>query len=119
MLTFLLPALLVLPAAALFKLGWNPGWMLGYVVALNLLTYGAYAWDKHRARKGGWRVAEFQLHLLEFLGGWPAAWIAQRRLRHKCLKKSYQWVYWIIIIVYQLVALELLTGGRIIRSLGS
>jgi uncharacterized membrane protein YsdA (DUF1294 family) len=114
---FLLPALLVLPGIAILRTGWDWRWLVGYVTVINLLTFTIYAWDKRRARSDGWRVAEFQLHLLELLGGWPAAWIAQRTLRHKCAKKRYQIVYWLIIIVYQLVALDILLNGRIIRSI--
>jgi uncharacterized membrane protein YsdA (DUF1294 family) len=114
---FLLPALLVLPGIAILRVGWDWRWFVGYVTVINLLTFTIYAWDKRRARSDGWRVAEFQLHLLELLGGWPAAWIAQRTLRHKCAKKRYQIVYWLIIIVYQLVALDILLNGRIIRSI--
>jgi uncharacterized membrane protein YsdA (DUF1294 family) len=114
---FLLPALLVLPGIALLRTGWDWRWLLGYVAVINLLTFGVYAWDKRRARAGGWRVAEFQLHLLELIGGWPAAWVAQRALRHKCTKKRYQVVYWLILIIYQLVALDILLNGLIIRSI--
>jgi uncharacterized membrane protein YsdA (DUF1294 family) len=114
---YLLPALLVLPAVALLRTGWDWRWICGWLVAVNMLTYTAYAWDKRRARTGGWRVAEFQLHLLELIGGWPAAWIAQRRLRHKCVKKRYQIVYWLVIILYQLVALDILLDGKIIRAI--
>jgi len=41
------------------------------------------------------------LHLLELLGGWPGAFLAQRRLRHKCSKRRYQFVFWLIVLAYQ------------------
>ena len=106
----LLPTLIVLPAVALLRTGWDWHWFLGYALFVNLLTYGAYAWDKRRASSGGWRVAEFQLHLLELLGGWPAAWVAQGRLRHKNAKRSYQVVFWLIVIAYQAAALLALSS---------
>ena len=84
----------------------------GAFVAINLLTYGTYAWDKRRARSGYRRVPEYQLHLLELLGGWPAARVAQQRLRHKCAKRRYQAVFWTIVIGYQLVSIEALMGWR-------
>ena len=54
------------------------------------ITYGMYADDKQRAASGAWRVPESSLHLAELLGGWPGAFLAQRWLRHKCSKASYQ-----------------------------
>ena len=62
----------------------------GALVALNLLTYMIFAHDKSQARKGGWRVSEGKLWMLAFLGGWPAAKIAQRRLRHKTRKMPFR-----------------------------
>ncbi|HSH15989.1 MAG TPA: DUF1294 domain-containing protein [Verrucomicrobiae bacterium] len=50
------------------------------------------------------RVSEANLHLLELLGGWPAALLAQRRLRHKCSKGSYQFMFWLIVLGHQFVA---------------
>jgi len=117
MIFLLLPALLVLPAVALVHTGWDWRWILSWLLTVNILTFAAYAWDKRQARSGGWRVAEFQLHLLELAGGWPAAWIAQRKLRHKCAKKRYQILYWLIILFYQLVALDIVMDGWLMRSL--
>jgi hypothetical protein len=31
------------------------------------------------------------------MGGWPGAFVAQRRLRHKCVKRKYQIVFWLIV----------------------
>jgi len=47
---------------------------------------------------------------LRMLGGWPGAFLAQRVFRHKTSKLSYQVVFWAIVLVYQLVALDYLTG---------
>jgi uncharacterized membrane protein YsdA (DUF1294 family) len=51
-------------------------------------------------------VSEANLHLLELLGGWPGAFLAQRRLRHKCSKGSYQFVFWLIVLGYQFAAYD-------------
>ena len=107
---FILPLLLAMPLLALFYRAAEAHWILGALLMINLLTYGTYAWDKRRARSGGWRVAEFQLHILELAGGWPAAYLAQRRLRHKCAKQRYQAVFWLIVVAYQLLSLALLRG---------
>ncbi|WP_101925964.1 MULTISPECIES: DUF1294 domain-containing protein [Luteimonas] len=64
------------------------------LLTLNLVTFGLYAFDKRAAQSGQRRVPETQLHLCELLGGWPAAWWAQRRFRHKTNKRSYRIGYW-------------------------
>ena len=46
------------------------------------------------------------LHTLELIGGWPAAFLAQRWLRHKCSKRS-----------FQMAALDLIYRGRIYQAL--
>jgi len=39
---------------------------------------------------GRWRTPETTLHLLELLGGWPAAWLTQHMLRHKSRKPGFR-----------------------------
>jgi uncharacterized membrane protein YsdA (DUF1294 family) len=109
--------LLVLPTVALLRRAWDPTWIFVYALALSALTYWAYAIDKRRARDGSWRLPEVRLHLLELLGGWPGAYLAQRRLRHKSSKRSYQVVFWLIVLGYQLVAVDALRDGQLIRML--
>jgi uncharacterized membrane protein YsdA (DUF1294 family) len=60
------------------------------LAAVNLATFVALARDKAQARAGGWRVAEYTLLWLALLGGWPAAKLAQRRLRHKTRKEPFR-----------------------------
>jgi uncharacterized membrane protein YsdA (DUF1294 family)/cold shock CspA family protein len=66
-------------------------------LTLSIVTFAIYAWDKWRAKRGGDRMAEATLHLLEMLGGWPGALAAQHWLRHKSRKRSYQVRFWIIV----------------------
>lgn len=65
-------------------------WYLG----LSLLTLLVYARDKAAARSGAWRTPENTLHMLALLGGWPGAWYAQRRLRHKLRKQRFRALFW-------------------------
>ncbi len=60
------------------------------LVSINIVTIVAYYVDKRAAIKGKWRVPEFDLHTLEFLGGWAGALLAQKMFHHKTRKKSYQ-----------------------------
>ena len=67
---------------------------------LSLLTFIAYAMDKIKAHRNEWRIPEKTLHWLEFLGGWPGALIAQRVIRHKNKKTSFQVIFWVIVIIH-------------------
>ncbi len=111
--------LLILPAIALAKLGpILDGWyVLGGFVAISLITYLTLYSDKRKAQAGQWRISEATLHLMELLGGWPASYFAQRRFRHKISKGSYQFVYWMIVLAYQLVALEFLNSWKYSQQL--
>jgi uncharacterized membrane protein YsdA (DUF1294 family)/cold shock CspA family protein len=112
----MLVSLLVVPAVALQRRAADFRWVGGYVLVLGALAYGAYALDKRRARAKEWRLSEAGLHLLELLGGWPGAFLAQRRLRHKCSKGSYQVLFWLIVLAYQFVALDSLQNWHLSRA---
>jgi uncharacterized membrane protein YsdA (DUF1294 family)/cold shock CspA family protein len=102
----LLGVLLVLPTVAIHRSEVDVWKVAAYVLTISVLTYATYASDKQRARTKGWRTPESHLHLLELLGGWPGAWLAQRQLRHKCSKGSYQFVFWLIILAHQFAAYD-------------
>jgi len=86
----------------------------GGLVILQLVTYFQIKSDKQRAREGEWRVPESRLHSLELLGGWPASFVSQRRYRHKVSKKNYQLIFWLIVLLYQLLAVDFLFNGPLI-----
>jgi uncharacterized membrane protein YsdA (DUF1294 family)/cold shock CspA family protein len=113
----LLAALLALPLLALLWLP-IPWWQgAGVMLGVSAITYGMYAHDKARAQSAGWRVPESTLHLAEVLGGWPGALLAQRHLRHKCSKTSYQVVFWTIVILFQIASADVILGHRLSRAL--
>lgn len=91
-----------------FTTGRVPAVAFALLAGLNLLTFAAYAFDKQAAQRGRWRTPESQLHLLELLGGWPAAGLAQQLLRHKRSKASYRRSY-VAMVALHLVALGLWT----------
>lgn len=108
--------LLVLPCVALQRRGVDFRWVGVYVIAMSVATYWVYARDKRQARDGEWRVPEGWLHLLELSGGWPGAFLAQRRLRHKCSKVSYQVEFWLIVLAFQFAAFDSLQDWRFSRN---
>jgi uncharacterized membrane protein YsdA (DUF1294 family) len=114
----LIVVLLILPILALIKsCQWaQPRFALAYLALISLVTYAAYWHDKRRAQAGASRVSEATLHFLELFGGWPAAYLAQQRLRHKTIKRSYQMIYWSIVGFYQYLALEVLLQWRVLHG---
>lgn len=77
----------------------NPIPLLAYPAA-SLILFLLYARDKYSAIHGNWRISEATLHLVEAMGGWPGAYIAQQRMRHKTLKSSYQLAFWLIVAAH-------------------
>ena len=70
-----------------------------YLVAINLTTLCMYGYDKFISSRGKLRVPENVLHLLALLGGSPSALLAQHLFRHKVSKRSFQWVFWSIVVL--------------------
>lgn len=68
--------------------------VLGLYLVASIVTFFAYAWDKNAAIGKHWRTQESTLHLFSLVGGWPGALAAQRLLRHKSTKESFQAAFW-------------------------
>lgn len=73
--------------------------VVGLYAGASLLAFVVYAWDKSAAQGGHWRTAENTLHMIALLGGWPGALVAQRVLRHKSSKASFQAVFWATVLI--------------------
>lgn len=116
----LLAVLLALPATGAvvwLKDGYFPWFLLLYPL-FSVLAFFAYWRDKRSAERDAWRTPEQSLHLLELLGGWPGALLAQQVFRHKTRKLSFQLVFWAIVVVHQLFWIDWLSGGRLLGWLG-
>jgi len=100
--------LCVAPAVGAWQLFWEQRWIwaLALYPSVSLLALVFYGIDKQRALAGEWRTPESTLHLLEALGGWPGALVAQQVYRHKTRKFDYQAVFWTIVIAHQAVWLD-------------
>lgn len=107
-------ALCGLPAVGVTSMLLNGSWLPGAIyLAMSLAAFFLYWRDKHQARADGWRTPEKILHGVELLGGWPGALIAQQVFRHKTRKLSFQAVFWLIVLLHQVVwADRLLLGGN-------
>ncbi len=91
-------AFLALVAGSAFS-GKLPVEVAWFYLAASLAAFLAYALDKSAARSGKWRTKESTLHLIGLAGGWPGALAAQRLLRHKSRKQSFQIVFWATVIL--------------------
>ena len=73
-------------------LGAIPPWLLvGWLLVVNVATAAAYAYDKAAAQRGGRRVRERTLLLLDLAGGVVGAWLVFLGMRHKTLHRRF-WV---------------------------
>lgn len=110
-----LVALLVAPTLAARHFVTEDLWLetTAVAAALSLLTFGLYAWDKRKARRQEWRLSEGTLQLWSFLGGWPGAFLAERLLRRKSSKASFQFVFWASVLLHQFVMIDAILEWRL------
>lgn len=80
---------------------------------MSLVAVTLYAADKRRAARRGWRISEATLHLVELLGGWPGALVAQSVLRHKRQKRRYLVTFWLIVAAHAAMWALLARGGAL------
>jgi uncharacterized membrane protein YsdA (DUF1294 family)/cold shock CspA family protein len=115
----ILGLLMVAPITALFRFFGGEYWYatLGVALLPSLLAYLLYADDKGRSRAKAWRVSEKNLHGISMLGGWPGAYLAQRRYRHKTAKLGFQFTFWTTVILHQYVAIDYILDWRLLHAL--
>jgi len=114
---FAIPAFVVLYGVVAFL--WRPPLLLaGIYIAVSLVTFLAYGWDKAAAARDAWRTSESTLHVLALAGGWPGALLAQQLLRHKSTKAAFRAVFWgtVALNVLGFVLLCSPVGQRLLRA---
>ena len=82
--------------------------------SINITTFVAYFADKRAAVRHAWRVPENTLHMLEFLGGWLGALLAQKIFHHKTAKKSFRNMFWLMIFLEFLAIMIILKYLKLI-----
>jgi uncharacterized membrane protein YsdA (DUF1294 family) len=68
-----------------------------WLIAINLITFAIYAYDKAIAKTQLTRVPESLLLLLAFVGGTIGALAAMHLLRHKTAKASFRLKFWLVV----------------------
>jgi len=64
--------------------------LLAYILIINLLSFFAFVYDKHNAKKNGWRIKNGLLLALSFMGGAVGGLFAMKVFRHKTKKTYYK-----------------------------
>lgn len=105
----------ILILAGLSIFGLLNGMVILFISIINVMSYWFYAQDKEAAQLGKSRVPENTLHILAFLGGWPAAWLAQQRLRHKTQKQPFRKIYFCTIFLNILLILWLISPLNVFK----
>ncbi len=78
-----------------------------YFAAISLITVAVTALDKHRAKKGKFRISEATLFVLALAGGAVSEYLTMRLIRHKTLHKRFM-IGLPLIILIQLLAVMLI-----------
>jgi uncharacterized membrane protein YsdA (DUF1294 family)/cold shock CspA family protein len=79
-------------------------------IAMSLLTFCFYAFDKSAAMNRRWRTSEQTLQMFSLIGGWPGALVAQRLFHHKSKKASFQATFWFIVVAHWAALVVFATG---------
>lgn len=77
--------------------------LAGWLVAINLTTFGYYGYDKARARSRNTRVPELVLHGLALFGGTLGAYLGMVVFRHKTIKPGFRLLFWVIVVLQVLL----------------
>lgn len=99
----------------------NPWGLLAvYLLAINLVTFLVFGWDKWKAKykerhDGTRRVPEKTLFLLAALGGSAGALLGMRMWRHKTLHKSFRYGIPAILLLQILLPAGLLLYWNVFR----
>ncbi len=86
----------------------SPNPLLSYLIAVNVVAFFMYAFDKLAAQAGWLRVPEIVLVLLVCAFGFFGAELARNRLRHKTLDVQFRFKYWAAVVLSVVLFLILL-----------
>lgn len=75
----------------------HPGWI--YLIAVSVITFLFYGYDKYQSKSNGQRIPELVLHLLILAGGTIGAFLGQILFRHKTKKWQFRMVFTLILVV--------------------
>lgn len=80
---------------------------VAYLLLINLVAFALFAWDKHCAEHGMWRVPESTLLFMAAIGGSAGMIAGQRVMRHKSWKEPFR-THLHVIVAAQVVLIVVL-----------
>jgi uncharacterized membrane protein YsdA (DUF1294 family) len=81
-------------------------------LGLSMFSFLFYFFDKSAANHGEQRTSEAALHVMDVIGGWPGALLAQQLFRHKTIKASFQRIFWVTVFLNLGVVGFLVVSGK-------
>ena len=69
-----------------------------YLIAISIISFLFYGYDKRQAIKNNIRIPELILHILALIGGTPGAFLGQFFFGHKTKKLKFRIVFFIIVL---------------------
>ena len=82
-----------------------------YLLAVNVMTFLLFGLDKHKAKRGKWRISEATLLTMAVIGGSIGAWSGMRIWHHKTLHKKFKFGIPTILILQLALGAYLLTSN--------
>lgn len=79
-----------------------------YLIALNVVTFLVYGFDKWKAKRTLWRIREAALLYLALFGGSIGALLGMKVWHHKTMHKKFKYSLPLILIVHIALACWLL-----------
>ncbi len=112
---FAVSAILMLAVQLGLRLPWTWYHLLaGWLLAVNVVAFGYYGYDKGQAQASGSRVPEAVLHGLAVAGGTGGADAGMRLFRHKTVKGTFQVFFWAVALMQALLLAAVLY--RLVRG---
>lgn len=83
--------------AAAMTARWEWRGLVSWLLAVNVVAFAYYGWDKLAAKSAASRVPETTLLLLALAGGSVGALVGQQAFTHKTSKVGFQARFWLIV----------------------
>ena len=85
-----------------------------YMVAVNIIAAAVCIYDKHQARRGGWRISEKFLFTISLVGGAIGMYLTMLQIRHKTKHMHFMVGLPIIILAHAAILFIAIDKGLIL-----